>query len=106
MKMIKSTSMTSTIGVTLISAITALRRLRRPEPPDVPAIFIAMFWCSLRSQYTAYGPSRSLVDLARQDGRKFVREPLQPLGLPSHLGCELVVENSRRNCGDQADGGG
>jgi hypothetical protein len=39
--MISNTSITSTIGVTLISAITARRRLRRP-PPDEPAMFIAM----------------------------------------------------------------
>ena len=67
MKMISSTSITSTIGVTLISAITALRRLRRPPPPDELATFIAMYRVlTLRS--TLYRPSRPLVDLTRQDG--------------------------------------
>ena len=46
MKMINSTSITSTIGVTLISAITAARRPPRRPPPDEPAMFIAMFQCS------------------------------------------------------------
>jgi hypothetical protein len=48
MKMISNTSITSTIGVTLISAITARRRPRRPPPPDEPAMFIAMIWVSQR----------------------------------------------------------
>src|SRR5882757_6302765 len=77
MKMISSTSMTSTIGVILIS------RCVRHVPP-----------------------SRPLVDLARQDGRKLVGETFQPLRLPVHLGNELIVENSRRNGGDKADRGG
>ena len=42
MKMISSTSITSTIGVTLISAITALRRPRRPPPLEAPAPLIPM----------------------------------------------------------------
>ena len=42
MKMIRSTSITSTIGVTLISAITGLRALPRRPPADEPATFIAM----------------------------------------------------------------
>src|SRR4029450_14007214 len=47
MKMISSTSITSTIGVTLISAITAARRRpRRPPPPAEPAMFIAMILLS------------------------------------------------------------
>src|SRR5437660_9026341 len=104
--MINSTSMTSTIGVTLISAMTGLRRLRRPPPPpDEPAAFIAMIWCSRsRSQHTAH--LAPLVDLAREDGGEFIREPLQALSLPVHLGDELIVENSRRNCGNEADRGG
>ncbi|GAB6996228.1 hypothetical protein JCM18382A_09960 [Bradyrhizobium sp. 17-4] len=47
MKMIKSTSITSTIGVTLISAITGLRPRRRLPPPPDPAMLIAMI---VRSQ--------------------------------------------------------
>src|SRR3979490_3015539 len=103
MKMINSTSMTSTIGVTLISAITdALRRPRREPPADEFATFIAMI-CRSRCPHTLYRLSRPLVDLARQDGRKFICEALPPLRLAVHLGGELVVENRRRNGRDQAD---
>src|SRR5882757_5014490 len=106
MKMINSTSMTSTIGVTLISAITdALRRPRREPPADEFATFIAMI-CRSRCPHTLYRLSRPLVDLARQDGRKFICEALQPLRLAVHLGGELVVENRRRDGRDQADRGG
>src|SRR6267142_2919588 len=105
MKMISSTSMTSTIGVTLISAIGATRRRpRRPPPPAEPAMFIAMILISRCARHLP--PSRPLVDLARQDGRKLVGETFQPLRLPVHLGNELIVENSRRNGGDKADRGG
>src|SRR5216683_3319284 len=101
MKMISSTSITSTIGVTLISAITARRRPRRP-PPGEPAMFIAMICSSSRWAHT-YRASRPFVDPARQDRGKFVGEPFQPLGLPIHLGGELIVEDSRRNGSDKAD---
>src|SRR5476649_2359216 len=120
MKMISNTSITSTIGVTLISAITARRRPRRPPPPDEPAMFIAMIWCSqytaphavcpghdlVRKPVSTFRRSCPLVDLARQDCRKFIGETFQPLGLPVHLGGELIIENSRRNGGDKADRGG
>src|SRR5882757_6964368 len=67
MKMISSTSITSTIGVTLISAITAARRRpRRPPPPDEPAMFIAMILISRCARHLP--SSRPLVDLAGQDG--------------------------------------
>ncbi|WP_246729432.1 hypothetical protein [Bradyrhizobium sp. BR2003] len=42
MKMISSTNITSTIGVTLISAMTGLRPPRRRLPPPDPAMLIAM----------------------------------------------------------------
>ena len=44
MKMISNTSMTSTIGVTLISLITGLRRCRRlPNDPEcAPPLAMAM----------------------------------------------------------------
>src|SRR6202022_2811978 len=109
MKMMSSTSITSTIGVTLISAMTGLRRLRRPPPPDELATFMPMVCCpNCPSHYTCRHtcrPSAPLVDLTGQDGRKFVGEALEPLGLPVHLGGELVVENSGRNGGDKADRG-
>src|ERR1700761_1468893 len=92
MKMINSTSMTSTIGVTLISAITGLRPLpRRPPPPDELASFMPTVWGS------------PLGDLTGQHAGKFLREAAEPLGLPVHLGSELIVENRRRNGGNQAD---
>src|ERR1700752_4673433 len=124
MKMINSTSITSTMGVTLISAMTALRPLRRPPPPEAP-MFMPMIWCSPplppydtadsrplsgAQSYPKTGCHLSgscpLVDLAREDRRKLVRKALQPLGLPVHLGDEFIIENCRRNCGDQADCGG
>ena len=76
MKMISSTSITSTIGVTLISAMTGRRRCRRlptaaPAPPPLIPI---------------RPPSPALVDLPRQDRGEFVGEPLQALGLLVHLG--------------------
>src|SRR4029077_14957999 len=87
------TSMTSTNGVTLISLMTA--RLRRaPLPPPADAITLP-----------AMVPSPALVDLPRQDRREFVGEPLQPLGLLVHLGGELIIENSRRNGGNEANCG-
>src|SRR3569833_1083944 len=105
MKMMSSTSITSTIGVTLSSATTGLRRPRRPPPPDELATFIAMIACpNCPSHYTCR-PSASLVDLTRQNGGKFIGEAFQPLGLPVHLGGELIVEDSGRNGGDKADGG-
>src|SRR5437899_8476618 len=105
MKMISSTSITSTIGVTLISAITAARRRpRRPPPPPVePAMFIVMIWISRCARHLP--SSRPLVDLAGQDGGKFVGEAFEPLRLAIHLGRELVIENGRRDGGDETDGG-
>src|SRR4051812_48497629 len=91
MKMISSTSITSTIGVTLISLITA-RRPRRPRPPPPALIAIAL---SLPA----------LVDLPRQDRRELAGKALQALALPVHFGDELVVENGRRDGGNQADCG-
>src|SRR3954451_12384120 len=103
MKMIKSTSITSTIGVTLISAMTALRRPRRP-PLAAPAPLIPMI-SGPQLPHTPSG-SCSFIDLPRQDRGELVGEPLQALGLPVHLRDELIVENCRRNCGDKTDCGG
>src|SRR6266508_1968179 len=94
MKMISSTSMTSTIGVTLISAMTGRRRCRRLPATAADSAFIAMPI-----------PSSPFVDLPRQDGGKLVGKPLQALGLFVHVGYELVIENSRRYGGDQANRG-
>src|SRR3954454_22619017 len=90
MKMINSTSMTSTIGVTLISDMTGRRRWRRlPATAAVPA-FIAI-----------PDPLSPFVDLPRQDGGKLVGEPLQAMGLFVHVRYEFVIENSRRYGGDK-----
>src|SRR4051794_5169844 len=91
MKMISSTSITSTMGVTLISLITA-RRPRRPRPAPPALIAIA-------------SSLPALVDLPRQDRRELAGKALQALALPVHFGDELVVENGRRNGGNQADCG-
>src|SRR5580704_17272156 len=92
MKTMSSTSMTSTNGVTLISLMTARRR-RPPRPLDTDAITLP-----------AMIPSPALVDLPGQDRGEFVGVPLQPLGLLVHLGGELIIENSRRNGGNDANG--
>src|SRR5215472_13841007 len=90
MKMISSTSITSTIGVTLISLITALRRCRlRPRLLRIP-----------------YCIPATRVDLPRQNGGELVREPLQALRLLVHFGTELVVENGRRYGGHEPDRSG
>src|SRR5882724_370927 len=95
MKMISSTSMTSTIGVTLISAITGLRRCRR-RPAVTPA---------LAPPAPTVQPSSAFVDLPRQDRGEFVGKAFQPLRLLIHLGGELVIENRRRDGGNEADRG-
>src|SRR5258708_29380798 len=99
MKMISNTSMTSTIGVTLISLITGLRRCRRlPNDPEcAPPLAMAMTSVPLLRA--------ALVDLTRQNRRELVGEALHTLALPVHLGDELVIENRRRDGGDKADCG-
>src|SRR4051812_13448902 len=99
MKMISNTSMTSTIGVTLIAPTPGLRRCRPlPKPPKcAPPLLMAM-------------PANPLlhaafVDLTRQDCRELVGKALHALGLPVHVGDELVIENRRRDGGDKADCG-
>src|SRR6185295_8836773 len=94
MKMISSTSITSTIGVTLISDITGLRRWRR-LPTAIPAL----------APPAPIVPSGRFVDLPRQDRGKLVGKPLKPLRLLVHLGDELVIENRRRDGGNKADRG-
>ena len=68
MKMISSTSMTSTIGVTLISLIGATSGA---APAGSTATLLAVDllpWLE---------PHAALVDLARQDGRELVGESLR-----------------------------
>src|ERR1700724_2354783 len=107
-KTMSSTSMTSTNGVTLISLMTA--RPRRPCLPldadaiTLPAIVPSPAIPSPEVPSPAI-PSPALVDLPRQDRGEFVGEPLQALGLLVHLGGELIIENSRRNGGNEANCG-
>src|SRR5947208_13383996 len=93
MKMMRSTSITSTIGVTLISAITGLRRCLR-----LPTAMVAV-----GPPAATQSPSGRFVDLPRQDRRELVSEAFQPAGLLVHLGDELVIENRRRDGGNKAD---
>src|ERR1700688_3718333 len=94
MKTMSNTSMTSTNGVTLISLMTVRRRRPllplKPDSMTLAAIFV---------------PSPALVNLPRQDRREFVGEALEPLRLSVHLGRELIIENSRRNGGNEANRG-
>src|SRR5580704_12295155 len=94
MNTINSTSMTSTNGVTLISLMTARRRPRRLP---VEATFSALI--------AILAPSPALVDLPRQDRRKLVGETLQPPRLPVHLSHEFIIENRRRDGGNEANRG-
>src|SRR5712692_2780926 len=83
MKMMSSTSITSTMGVTLISLMTGLRRCRRlPNTPEWAPPLIAM---------TEPLPLSAFVDLPRQDRGELVGEAFQALRLPVHLGDELVI---------------
>src|SRR5437588_4791047 len=95
MKMMSSTSITSTIGVTLISASTGLRRWRR-----LPTAIVAV-----APPAPTQSPSGRFVDLPRQDRGKLVGKPFKPLRLLVHLGDELVIENRRRDGGNKADRG-
>src|SRR5207302_10578420 len=92
---ISSTSITSTIGVTLISAITGFRRWRR-----LPTAMVAVV-----PRAATPVPSGRFVDLPRQDRGKLVSKPFKPLRLLVHLGDELVIENRRRDGGNKADRG-
>src|ERR1700719_1010164 len=102
-KTMSSTNITSTNGVTLISLMTARRR-RPCLPLDADAITLPAIVPSPAVPSPAV-PSPALVDLPRQDRGEFVGEPLQPLGLLVHLGGELIIENSRRNGGNEANCG-
>src|SRR5215467_3017882 len=94
MKMMSSTSITSTIGVTLISLITARRRCRRLE-----------FDAAALAVLSPMAASSPFVDLPRQDRGEFVGKPFEALRLFVHLGSELVVENCCRDGGHQTDRG-
>src|ERR1700758_4991306 len=97
MKMMSSTSITSTIGVTLISLIGCAerRRARRLEsaPPSCRPAPMVQTSCSL-------------VDLARQNGCELVGKAFEPRRVARNLAIEFVVENYGRNSGEQAERGG
>src|SRR5215217_344992 len=94
MKMMSSTSITSTIGVMLISLITAFLRLRRRRPPPPPpeATPIPM---SVAPRF----------ELAAENGGEFVGKAFQPADQLAGIGAELVIGDNRRNGGDKADSG-
>src|SRR5580704_1712823 len=99
MNTMSSTSMTSTNGVTLISLITACRR-RLCLPVDAAlttgaAMFLPLPVLALHA----------FVDLPRQDRREFVGEAFEALRLAVHVGLELIIENRRRDGGDETDRG-
>src|ERR1043165_2870857 len=86
MKMMSSTSITSTKGVTLISCMgVCLRaRLRRP-PPGLDGGWTLAAMGALRC-------SGAYVDLPRDDRRELVGKGFQSLTQPRRVGRELVVE--------------
>src|SRR5690606_17113493 len=95
MKMISSTSITSTMGVMLISLMTAFLRPRRRRPPpppppvETPIPILA-------------APS---FELAAQNGREFVGKAFQPADQLAGIGAQLVVGYNSGNSGNKADGG-
>src|SRR5438270_13961174 len=89
MNMIRSTSMTSTMGVTLISDRAGLRRCRRLCVGAAMPAFITM-----------RVPLCPLVDLPREDGGKFVRVWLRPLSLLVHVHGTIHIRNGERFGGD------
>src|SRR5687768_11666884 len=90
MKMTSSTSMTSTIGVTLISAIGCDLRRWMPRCGRAPSL-------------TAM--SVLLLKLAREDGAEFARERLQPVAVTRDVVVELVEGEHSRDGRDQPEGG-
>src|SRR5690554_8005963 len=84
MKMISSTSITSTIGVMLISLITAFLRPRRPRPPPPPRPVAAPIPISVAPRF----------ELSAENGGEFVGKAFQA---PHHLRgvrAELVIGRS------------
>ncbi len=105
MKMISSTSITSTSGVTLISDSACRRgggRAARPRrrdgrwPAERPWLRPRAAACGGRLAQAALGHGRGQV----------VGEALQPAGELARVGRELVVGDIGRDGRDQADGGG
>ena len=91
MKMMRSTSITSTIGVTLISAIGR----RRGAAAAAAAATLQ------RGAHVRPPP----VELPREDHRELVREALVAADHLVAVLAELVVEDHRRDRGEQAERG-
>src|SRR5688572_5151539 len=86
MKMISSTSITSTSGITLISA--SVVETRRPRPRGAPPLGIGR----------TFGiPQRLLREVPFGDVQKFQGEVVQVRGVPLYLGREVVVGEHRRD---------
>src|ERR1700751_2928002 len=99
MKMISSTSITSTSGVTLISDRAPLpRRPRRRRPRRPPVAKASLADMLMRSD--------PLAQAALDGRRQVVGEVLQAPGELARVGRELVVGDIGRDGGDQAHGRG
>src|SRR5579872_2099002 len=90
MKMMSSTSTTSTNGVTLISARLPVPALRLRDPNPLPPLTESAMLIS---------------ETALRHIQKFHREIVHAGAHLTNLLAEDVVENSGWNCGDEADGG-
>src|SRR5713226_7077153 len=89
MKMMSSTSITSTSGVTLMSAITGSSS--SPLPPRLKAISFSPTWSQVESGEI---PLRQIEE--------FEHEVLHPGAQPAQVLGEVVVGDERRNGGGEA----
>src|SRR5208282_5142206 len=96
MKMTSRTSITSTMGVTLIS----LMRRRWPVRPKKPA---SRELCCMMAMAQILG---FLIQLSRKYGAELGGEGAQPAGIAAEIVRELVVGDHRRDRRHQAQGGG
>src|SRR5262245_46774845 len=99
MKMIKSTSITSMNGVTLISCVSA----KSPSSSNsLPAIETAIALLRRRAGAAA---DMGAVEVARQQPRRRARGAVDQLKVALRHPREVIVDDDRRNSGDKADGG-
>ena len=88
--------MTSTNGVTLISLMTGRRRRRLP-PRAEPVLRVPAAIAESPQPRSSICRDRMAVNSSAK--------PSKPLRLPVHLGGELIIENRRRDGGNEADCG-
>ena len=101
MKTISSTGIASTNGVTSVSLHRGV--LAGAAAPAAARADRGGYAGRHGRDTSGSGPH---VDLSRDDGRELVGERLQPLAQPQKVGRELVIEDNRRNGGEQAQRGG